>query len=340
MGSHWRGCPAGHTLRLHYNSCRHRSCPQCGHERVERWITERTEQLLPCDHYHVILTVPHELEPLWRANRRAMNELLLGGARETLLELLADARYLGARPGILATLHTWGRTLSFHPHVHALVSGGGWDGAGWRPVRNGFLLPFRVVGALFRGKLLAAVREALAAGRLVLPAGESRARLERELWRLSRRRWNVHLRERYAQARGVLVYLSRYLRSGPIHNRRLLAVDDAQVVFRYTDHRDAQSRSMRLALEAFLQRLLWHVPEPRSHVVRHWGLYARGRKAVRERCRAQLAATTGEPRARVPSAARAPAPDPQRERCEVCGRALVFLGLLVSCRSPPPLAPR
>jgi hypothetical protein len=333
MGGHVRACPEGHETRVQFNSCRHRSCPQCGRSRVEPWLAARMAQLLPCDHYHVIFTVPHELEPFWHAQRALLQGLLFGCVRDTLLELLDDPKYLGARPGVIATLHTWGRTLSFHPHVHCLVTGGGFGAAGWKPVRNGYLLPVRVVRKLFRGKLLAALRDALAQRRLLLPTGLSRGRVESLLRRLGTRPWNVHLRERYAHGRGVLVYLGRYLRGGPISNRRLVALSERSVVFRYTDHRDGRSKLLSLATEHFVQRLTWHVPEPRLHLVRYWGLYARDRSAEREAARAALGPPPPGDGAR--EVARPTPPAPVDTPCATCGRSLVVVAVWRRGREPP-----
>src|ERR671931_261538 len=171
LGGHVHACPDGHMARVWYNSCRHRSCPQCAYLQTERWLAVQQARLLACDHSHGIFTLPHDLNPLWLANVPVMTPLLLQAVRDTLGTLLADPKYLGAQPGILAALHTWSQTLVLHPHLHCLVTGGGLTDAGqWRPVRNGFLLPVRVVMALFRGKLMAAIRQAWARGVLALPA--------------------------------------------------------------------------------------------------------------------------------------------------------------------------
>lgn len=339
MGGHVNACPEGHETRVHFNSCRHRACPQCGRSRVEAWLAARRAQLLPCDHYHVVFTVPHELEPLWHTQRALLQRLLFGAVRDTLLELIGDARYLGARPGVIATLHTWGRTLSFHPHVHCLVTGGGWSAQGWTPVRGGYLLPVRVVRKLFRGKLLAALRRSLEQGRLLLPSGFSRVQLENLLRRLGTRTWNVHLRERYAHGRGVLAYLGRYLRGGPISNRRLVALGDRAVVFRYTDHRDGRSKTLALPIEHFVQRLTWHVPEPRLHLVRYWGLYARKGAAMLEAARATLGPLPRD--VSEPSPPSRPSLSlPQDKPCATCGRPLVRVAIWSRGREPPRAALR
>jgi hypothetical protein len=125
LGGHVQACPDGHMARVWYNSCRHRACPQCAYLQTERWLAFQQARLLACDHYHVIFTLPHELNPLWLANVPVMTTLLLQAVRDTLGALLADPKYLGAQPGIIAALHTWSQTLVLHPHLHCLVTGGG-----------------------------------------------------------------------------------------------------------------------------------------------------------------------------------------------------------------------
>src|SRR4029434_9530500 len=220
LGGHIQACPDGHVARVWYNSCRHRSCPQCAYRQTERWLALQRARLLACDHYHVIFTLPHELTPLWLANVPVMTSLLLQAVRDTLGTLLADPKYLGAQPGIIAALHTWSQTLLLHPHLHCLVTGGGRTAAGqWVAVRNGFLLPARVVMTVFRGKMLDAIRQAWTRGALVLPESLRPPPFLNLLNRLgppTKTRWNVRIMERYRHGAGVVTYLARYLRGGPI----------------------------------------------------------------------------------------------------------------------------
>jgi hypothetical protein len=142
LGGHVQACPQGHVERIWYNSCKYRICPQCAWLQSERWLVHQKARLLACDHYHVIFTIPSELQDLWLANVAAMTKLLFASVHDTLRELLGDPNYLGATPGILATLHTWTQTLRLHPHIHALVTGGGLTAAtnGWR-CTTGFCSP-------------------------------------------------------------------------------------------------------------------------------------------------------------------------------------------------------
>jgi hypothetical protein len=289
MGGHVQQCPNGHLERIQYHSCRHRSCSQCSRLTRSQWAEQQAMRLLDCDHYHVVFTLPHELLALWQFNRRVMTRLLFQASRETLLTLLEDPRHLGATPGLLLALHTWGRTLNPHPHVHGLVTGGGLTPKGaWKAVTNGYLLPVRVVKALFRGKLLALIEAGLRAGVLCLDPHTNATAWARTVQALYGKHWNVCLTERYAHGDGVTKYLARYVKGGPIHEARLRAVSEKTVAFAYRDHRDGKDKTMRLATEDFLTRLLWHVPEPGQHTVRHAGLYATQNAGRRAQARQQL----------------------------------------------------
>jgi hypothetical protein len=337
LGGHVQACPEGHVERVGYNSCKHRSCPQCAYVQVERWLAAQQTRLLACDHYHGVFTLPRELHDLWWYNRRRFADLLFRAARDTLFTLLEDPRYLGATPGVIAALHTWGRTLCLHPHVHCRVTGGGVTADGdWKPVRGGFLLPVRVVQALFRGKLLAALRAGLTRGTLRLPDGVRAQAMVNELHRLGRVRWNVYLKERYPHGTGVVTYLGRYLKGGPIAHRRLLGTDADRVTFGYTDHRDGRRKAMTLPADDFLHRVLEHVPEPGTHGVRAYGLYATGKRAVLDRARDAL----GQPPAEPPPALTwqgtwIAGGDADPTRCAVCGRPLVGTRTLPRRRPPP-----
>src|SRR5256886_16951677 len=150
-------------------------CPQCAWIQLERWLARQKARLLACEHYHVIFTMPHELNDLWLANVAVMTQMLCARVHDTLCELLGAGTYLGARAGIMATLHTWTQTLLLHPHIHCLVTGGGLNETGqWVAVRQGCLLPMRVGRALFRGKLRAAIRQGLPSGQLTPPPGKRR----------------------------------------------------------------------------------------------------------------------------------------------------------------------
>lgn len=334
LGGHIWECPQGHFHRILYNSCKHRSCPQCAYLAIERWLERQKARMLACEHYHVIFTLPWELHDLWRANVRGMTDLLFRAAQATLVELLRDAKYLGADPGVIIARHTWSQTLAMHPHVHCLVTGGGLSAEGrWKPVKNGYLLPGKVVGAVFRGKFLALVRRGLERGDLVVAAGQRMQPQLNCLNKLGRRKWNVCIRERYPHGTGVLTYVARDLRGVPMSARRIVEADEQSVTFRYRDSRKSKQTGrretgvMRLPIEQFVARLVQHVPLPGQRLVRAYGIYAGGRLADLDRCRAELGqAAFEQPPERSWQERVASLGEDHPECCPICGARLVPRG--------------
>jgi hypothetical protein len=346
LGGHIQACPDGHVARIWYNACRHRSCPQCAYLQTERWLALQRARLLACDHYHVIFTLPHDRNPLWLAHVSVMTTLLFQVVRATLLDLLADSKYLGAQPGMLAALPTWSQPLVLHPHGHCLVTGGGLTAAGqWKVVRNGFLLPARVVMAVCRGQLLAAIRQALAREEGARPEGMRLQQLRHRLTRLGHPRktiWNVHIRERYRHGAGGVTYLARYLRGGPIKHARLVAYDGDRVTVtcrpRSEEADGARPAAQRLTLLVadFLQRWLLHVPVPQTRVVRSYGLYHPTQAAALAVGRAAL----GQPPVETPAVLDwqticAQRGDLHPECCPTCGQRLVCTGVIPRGGAPP-----
>ena len=278
LGGHVRHCPAGHVTEVWYNSCRQRACPRCCWQRIRQWLDHWLAQLLPTDHFHVIFTLPSELHELWRWNRAVMTEVLFRSVRETLLTLLSDPKWLGATPGILATRHTWSRTFALHAHGHCLVSGGGLTVHGsWQPIRTGVLLPVAVMRSLFRGKVLGALEEVWLTGRLQAPPHWAEDGVRQVLVAAARSNWNIRIAERYPHGRGVVKYLARYVRGGPIKEHRFVKFDGQQVTFRYGNQRERDARGqpqqaeLTVAVEEFLRRWSEHVPLPGVHTVRSVG---------------------------------------------------------------------
>ena len=334
LGAYVKRCECGHIEKICYNSCRHRSCPACSGGQRAKWLERISSDLLPCDHVHVIFTVPESLNIYWQFNRRAFADALLCAARESLLELLADPRYLGARPGIISALHTWGRNLSIHPHVHCLVTAGGLTESGeFILQQRETLLPARVLMIVFRAKLIAQLKSGIAAGRLVVPPSTSANRSQSLLNRLGRRLWNVRVQERYEHGVSVAGYLARYIVGGPIADRRIVAVDDAGVVFRYLDHRSGAERQLRLSGEDFLARWFEHVPARGQRTVRRSGLYANCHASKRRQLRQNVPAR--EPTVRT---ARVTALEP--ERCPVCNTVVAAYELDRPVRARPPVNTR
>src|SRR4029453_16926693 len=326
LGGHVQACPDGHMARIWYNLCRHRACPQCAYLQTERWLALQHARLLACDHYHVIFTLPHDLNPLWLANVSVMTTLLFQAVHDTLRTLLVDPKYLGAQPGIITALHTWSQTLVLHPHLHCLVTGGGLTPAGRGvAVGPGFFRAARVLRPLVRGKRVAAGGRTGARGDLALPEPMGPQQLLNLLNRLGHPRktkWNVRIMERYRHGAGVVPYLARYLRGGPLKNARLVAYDGACVTFTYRARQEEAAAPQRITLPVadFLQRWLLHVPMPQTGVVRSYGLSHPSHASALAVCRVAL----GQPPLEVPAALDwqtvcAQRGDAHPERCPPCG---------------------
>ncbi len=281
-------CLNGDHVEQEPHSCRHRSCPRCHGAQTHQWLEMMQERLLPCDHYHLVITLPHELLPLWQYNRHWSVDRLFKGAVETISQLLSDERYLGAEVGIIATLHTWGRTLSAHPHVHLLVTGSGLNRGKCRHSRKDFLLPVGVIKAKFRGKWLSWLNAAYAEEAIRLPPSWNEGEWIHLLRQLARKEWNVRIQGAYRHGNGVLNYLSRYVRGGPIKEKRIKKATEEEVEFQYRDHHDGKDKRMRLKTEHFIERLLWHVPNKGQHNVRYYGLYSPGAREKRNKMRALM----------------------------------------------------
>jgi hypothetical protein len=332
LGGHWSECEGGHVITRHYNACRSRSCPRCAYRRRALWLERQARLLLGCAHHHVIFTVPHELNGLWRHNYRALGALLFASARHAVFTLAAEPKYVGALPGVLMALHTWGQQLFLHPHVHVVVTAGGATSGGeWIKARRRCLFPFKPLQTLFKETFCHGLLRLAVRGKLRLPVGWDVARVKQLCRDLRQRRWNVEIRERYEDPTAVLNYLGRYLSGGPIGERRLEGMDGASVLFRYKDNRTGGSASkvMRLSRQEFVRRVLQHVPPGGFHMIREYGLYRRG---------AGVSAQLREQAARVvpldPEVLAALTSRPPREEtvipthCPICGRP-------VSLRSSP-----
>jgi hypothetical protein len=282
LGGHVLEClECGHQ-QIAYNSCGNRHCPTCQATAAARWLEAHAADLLPVPYFHLVFTLPDVLDPLGLANPRTVYDLLLRSAAETVLQVAANPDRLGARTGVLAVLHTWGQTLQFHPHVHCVVPGGGLspDGTRWVGSRPDYFLPAPVLSRVFRGKFLAGLRAAYAAGRLRFAGGPAvpaaaLARFEQLVSAAVRTDWVVHAKRPFGGPEVVLKYLARYTHRVAISNSRLLDFEDGFVRFRYKDYaHGSRKRVMRLPAMEFVRRLLLHVL-PRGFVrIRHYGLWS------------------------------------------------------------------
>jgi putative transposase/transposase-like zinc-binding protein len=285
LGGHVARCEnaaCGHT-EIAYNSCRNRHCPKCQGAAARRWLADREAELLPVPYFHVVYTLPSELRDIAYQNKRVVYDLLMKAAAETTLAIAADPKRLGARIGVTAVLHTWGSALTHHPHVHMIVPGGGlsFDNTRWIASRSNFLVHVNVLARLFRGKMLAMLMAAHAAGQLRFfntHAGLADKRtFKRFIAPLRHIKWVVYCKAPFAGPKQVLRYLSRYTHRVAISNRRLVAADDNTIAFRWKDYRSngpTRWKTMRLHPHEFIRRFLIHVLPKGFHRIRHYGLFA------------------------------------------------------------------
>ena len=294
LGGHVDVCDGCGHHEISYNSCRNRHCPKCQSLSQAKWIAARTARVLPTHHVHVVFTLPAELRPLAFVNREKVFDLLFASAAQTLLELGHDPRRLGALLGVTAVLHTWSRDLSFHPHLHCIVTGGGLspDGARWIASRRDYFMPVRVLGALFRGKMLGALRQAYDRGELASTGNAAALADPRAfaalLKALYSKRWIVYAKPPFGGAEEVFRYLGRYTHRVGLSNHRLLGMDERGVCFRTRG-----DKTVTLALEEFLRRFLMHVLPKGFVKIRHYGLVSSSHATTTlEVARARLAAAS------------------------------------------------
>jgi Putative transposase/Transposase zinc-binding domain len=296
LGGHVLGClECGHQ-EVSYNSCGNRHCPKCQATAAARWLETQAADLLDTPYFHVVFTLPSALGPVARHNPRAVYGLLMRAAAQTLLEVAANPKHLGAEVGVLAVLHTWGQNLALHPHVHCVVTGGGLspDASCWVAGRDDFFLPVRILSRVFRGKFLSGLRAAFQKGRLRLHGRlKALARPERFHHLLDetvRTEWVVYAKPPTKGPATVLKYLARYTHRAAISNRRLVSLTDGLVSFRWKDYAHGSKRgTMTLEAVEFVRRFLMHVLPSGFVRVRHYGLLAnRHRQEKLARCRELL----------------------------------------------------
>jgi len=279
LGGHLAQCTQCSTSHVLYHSCRHRACPRCGHDAASRWLAHQQSLLLPVQYFHVVFTLPSELRRAVRTHQRALLGVLFRAAFESLAVLCADPRFVGGRIGALAVLHTWTRTLEWHPHVHMLVPAGALspDARSWlRPKdRNKpFLVPVRALSERFRGRFLSLARRALPNERLAVP------------WS---KRWVVFSKPAVQGAQRVLQYLGRYVHRTALTDKAILGCDERTVRVGYRDSADGRSRCMTLPAQEFLRRFLQHVPAKGLHRVRAFGLLHPSHRATLRQLQLRLA---------------------------------------------------
>jgi hypothetical protein len=356
LGGHVMRCEDCSHTQIAYNSCRNRHCPKCQGAAAKEWLAAREAELLPVPYYHVVFTLPAQIADIAYQNKAVIYDLLFTTSAETMTTIAADPKHLGARIGLICVLHTWGSTMTHHPHVHMIVPGGGisLDGKRWVSCRPKFFLAAPVLSCLFRGLFLHKLLAAHRAGRLMFFGAHAHLNNTRAfaayLAPLHKTKWYVYGKRPFGGPEAVLAYLARYTHRVAISNSRLIAADTTGVTFRYKDYRikgPGRYKTMTLKPAEFIRRFLIHVLPNGFHRIRHYGLLASGTKTetiARAReliAAAKSAQTTQKPQAPDSVAAT----DKPAQACPCCGGRMSIIetferGSTPRYRPPPTTAIR
>src|SRR5450631_1196571 len=279
LGYHVYGCTKNDCryIKYQYHSCRDRHCPNCGAIKKQEWIEARSRELLPVKYYHVVFTLPHELNSLVMGHRKLLYKLLFDASAGTLLTFAKDEKYLGALPGIISVLHTWGQQLSFHPHIHCIVSGGGITANNeWKEAKKNewkFLFPVKAMSIVYRAKFLQALQQMITKEE-VLPADTEGKQLFNLLYGKD---WIVYAKAPFGGPQAVIEYLGRYTHKVAISNHRICSMDDDEgtVSFNYKDYADGdKQKQMTLTIAEFIRRFTQHILPERFTKIRTYGYLA------------------------------------------------------------------
>src|SRR6266404_2120517 len=350
LGGHVEQCDACGHQRIFYNSCRNRHCPKCQSLARAEWIEDRQAEILDTEYFHVVFTLPEEIAAIAYQNKRVVYGILFRATAETLHTIAADPKHLGAELGFFAVLHTWGQTLTHHPHLHCVIAGGGLspDGRRWIPCRDGFFLHVRVLSRLFPRLFLEHLRAAFNCGQLqffsALQELQQEHAFARHLAPLGKLEWVVYAKRPFAGPQQVLDYVGRYTHRVAISNNRLLNIDNGRVSFSWKDYRDNnQQKTMNLSAAEFIRRFLLHVLPDGFQRIRYYGFLSnRYRQQKLAQCRKLLGLATAE----EPPCESQPARDyrdhyeeltgSSLRKCPAChqGRMVLLETLLRDCQLP------
>src|SRR5215469_5610042 len=331
LGGHRDTCPRCGYQAISYNSCRNRHCPKCQAQARQRWIRARERELLDTSYFHVVFTVPHELNVLALENPRLFYDLLFTASTQTLLAIASDPKHLGAEIGVIAILHTWGQNLLLHPHIHCVIPAGGFspDHRRWIRPRYAFFLPVKVLSRIFRGKFLAGLKrlhhnKKLECAGPAAPLAHSR-QFAKLLRRLHHHDWVVYAKPAFGGPMPVLRYLGRYTHRVAISNHRLLTFDQERVTFRWKNYaRGGKQGQMTLTATEFLRRFFLHVL-PKGFVrIRHFGFLANRFRASRLALSRQLLASSRATNGRSGTHDVRPE-DARLWHCPRCGASMIVI---------------
>ena len=265
-------------LEVHYNSCRNRCCPMCQALPKEKWIDKRREDVLDAPYFHVVFTVPQELNPLIYSNQQLLYDALYHSVSATINELTADSKHLGARVGYICVLHTWGSEMNYHPHIHVILLGGGLSAKNeWRDKGEEFFLPVKVLSKVFRGKYMNEIKSLYKDNKLEFHGSSEKYRNSYNFKELLNtcyeKDWIPHCKKTFNGAQSVINYLGKYTHRIAISNHRIIRMDENTVTYYVKDYREqGKWKELTISGVEFIRRFLMHVPPKRFIRIRHYGL--------------------------------------------------------------------
>jgi predicted Zn-ribbon and HTH transcriptional regulator len=297
LGGHVEKCDKCGHKRISYNSCRNRHCPKCQSIAREKWIIKRKEELLPVKYFHIVFTIPEELNRIALQNKKIIYDILFKAGSETLLQLGKDEKHLGGEIGLIAVLHTWGQSLTEHPHLHCIVPGGGLSAKGnkWenpkRSKRKEFFIHVNVISDLFKKKLLCYLKRCYEKGEIgfegELKSISGAIEFKKVMNNLYKKKWITYCKQPFGGPEQVINYLGRYTHRVAISNHRLKNIEGGEITFSYKDYRDLnKTKEMKLEAGEFIRRFLQHVLPDNFYKIRYYGiLSSRNKKTKLQQCR-------------------------------------------------------
>jgi hypothetical protein len=348
LGGHVDSCDSCGHIKISYNSCRNRHCPKCQGVEKEAWMIGREDDLLPITYFHVVFTIPHEINDLCRFNPESLYALLFESAKTTLETFGNDKRWLGAQVGMTMILHTWGQNLSLHPHVHVIVPNGGLNKDGtWQFPRKGnekFLFPVKAMQSVYKALFMKGLHALIQSGSMVLPTDFPILKPDYKAWKegLYQKSWVIYAKRPFGGPQQVIEYLGRYSHKVAISNHRLKAYDSVNetVTFDYKDYADeSKKKEMTLSTEDFIRRFAQHIVPPKFRRIRHYGFLsnaAKGKALAKARISLKVKAEAKRDKSARREAARQRlfGLNPRQCRCCKVG-TMVTVGVLLPARAPP-----
>ena len=283
LGGHIYKCDTcSHEITL-YNSCRNRHCPKCQAMARAQWVEQRMKEVLPVTYYHVVFTIPHQLNGIALRNKKQFYNLMFKAASETLIALGNDPKYLGGQIGCITVLHTWGQNLMDHPHLHCIIPAGALNNKDntWKTGKENFLFPIAVMQKLFRGKCMDYFIKAVDDGTIkpLFTATQQLPSFKALVDKLYATKWVVNIRESFTSPQNLIKYIARYIHRIAISNERILKIKNGSVTFSYKDYADNNKiKTMTVTAVEFIRRFMLHILPEGFMRIRQYGFLSNAAK--------------------------------------------------------------